>query len=658
MKKFFRTVNVELKKDLSFILIMVVLILSLGNIIIHQICIERGLEMNRDIAKFIETEQKRLSEYENFFQLRRSGFPLITIPQPLFYLFFNSTPFKNIESLLDGIIRVNLTVQKKGANAFDQPLGKSNLDFSWFYLFFGSAAALLLGISKSRNKEYIKFLASLSSLGTVTASILVSTILIILGFLILTFVVIVIQLSVFKGLSLNANEIHNLLAFLFLPGFLTFFVFSILGFLFGMLKNIIKVVALSVSAWFLLIAFIPEIFNAALSRHTSTLFDSIYTHELKKLEIFSRAEKKILAEVSKYNTPEEIKNAYKLMIRQYLETDFKEIVGLEEKMLKDTQKAADIVHLWSIFTPTTFYKSVGNEISGCAYNGYIDFYKTNIKNYREFVTYCLENTTERIKPKDKPFIKNPADYVVHLKSSLPKYFAAGLLFNALIIVLLIVFSYSRFCRLINPEPLNKEAYSKLELNYESGNLNRVLYEEEDDFLEQTYNLFMGKGDMFPGKISLDGKNIVPGNKQDFFYLPAPDAIPGEYKIKHLVDIFTNFAGLSENEMTALKSELEKEFDRKLSGIKFGKLNRLEKISLLSKLVKYNKNRVIITNKLLNGVSILVGENLFKQVYDELKSRKDRLIIELDLVTSNLYSKNDSYSMVYIKKDYFKERKIR
>jgi hypothetical protein len=494
--------------------------------------------------------------------------------------------------------------------------------------------------------------------GTVYAASLVSAILMILGFLILTFVVIVIQLSIFNGLSLNANEIYNLMAFLFLPGFLTFLFFFILGFLFGMVKKIVKVVVLSISAWFLFVAFIPEIFNAALSRSTDKLFDSIYAHELKKLEIFSRAEKKIAAEVAKCTTPEEIKSTYKQKIQQYLETDFKEITALEDKMLHDTQRAAAKVQLWSNITLPTLYKSVGNEISGCAYNGYIEFYKTNINNYREFVRYCLENTTERIRPKDKPFIKNPADYVVHLKSSLPKYFVIGLLFNALIIVILIVFSYNRFCKSIHPKPLNKEAYSKLELKFEQGNLYRDLYEEKEDLLEQFYNVFMGKGDMFTGKISIDGKNILPGEKQDFFYLPAPEVIPGEYKVKHLVDMFTKFEGLSEKEMTGLNSEIEKEFNKKATEIRFGKLNRLEQISLLSKLVKYNKNRVIITDKLLNGVPNLLGENLFKQVYDELKSRKDRLIIELDLVTSNLYSKNDSYSMIYIKEDYFMERKIR
>lgn len=475
-------------------------------------------------------------------------------------------------------------------------------------------------------------------------AIILSKILLILCFLIISYLLVV-GLFLINGIGLSVADLSYLGLF-FLVTFLTMIIFLILGSICGLAKSIFKAGIYAILIWFLLIILIPEISNIGLSKHTATIFESIYSHELKKLEIFSKAEDSILKEVSKYKTPEDIKSAYKRLIKNYLENDFKKILGLEQKMVKDTMKAANKVHFFNIFTPVTFYKTVNNEISGCAFNGHIDFYKSNIKYYEGFVKYCLENTMNRIRPKDKPFIKNAEDYIFHLKSSLPKYFGAGVALNIFYILMVLFLSYHRFMRVVFQKTENAEAFRNLDFKFDSGKY-FVYFYEDSEVPEQLYNVLSGKFHKFTGIISIAGEVIDLSKKKDFVYLPEPDYIPGEIKPRFLLNMIGKLYRVSRPEIEKLQAEFSSIMDKR-----FADLKRIEKVNILLRLLKFKGGRIY----LLNNFLINIDKDPLKEIVEGMKD-KDTLIIELISVPPLNHLCFNRYGIIVLSNSFFNERVI-
>lgn len=590
----------------------------------------------KESKSFVRLEAKKADQHLNVILFGIYGLRYFGITNQLVPVFYNSIPFSILESFIDKDIRLNISKPEKGLNAFDQPLGKSNMDYNWLFLFLGSALFLSLGfITYHKKEDYIKFLLNFANYRTVYAAVFVSKILIIIGFLVFSFLAIILQYQLFNGIQLGSIELRNLAIFFFVTCFAVYIISFSLGMIFGKLKSTLNGVSLTVISWLLLVILIPEIFNVMLAKHTKSMFDSIYALELNKLEIYTKAEQSILEKVSKLNAPDEIKKAYKRLIQQYLEGDFKKIVALEENMLINTKRAAKKVHFFSIFTPVTFYKSVGNEISGYSYKGLISFYRVSLKKYQRFVNYCFENTIDGKRPKDNPFIKNPDDYIVHLKSSLPHYFKSGLLLQLFYILVLFTIDFFRFRRFIFPSEKNK-VFSNIDLKLEKGKHYVFSYMRDEHHVpEQIYNVFWGTAGKFSGKISIDGGSIVNQEKKNFVYLPVPDSLPGKLKVKTIINFLAGLFNVSKSENKKVKEEFKKILNKEFEEIK-----DVEKTHIMLRMAEYKKSDIYLLHDFFFHID---KPEILISVLDDLK-KNGIIIVEVNYF-SYITKKPDRTSII-------------
>ena len=349
MRNFLRLLKFESRRNLKKRVIYVMSIFLVISCILAYVGFKVYKDKIKTQSSFIINEESKLAFYYNLTRHGVFGVKQNGLPAPLFSIFHNSIPFIDLQAFLDDSFRFEINKPLKGANVYAQPYGKNSLDFSWFYFVFFSASSFLFGFFALRNKKFNKMMLNYTGQKTLFSSIILCRFLFMLAFLIITYLVVIAQFSI-NGISLTGSEIANLGIF-FLMVFAVNTGFLILGSAFGTIKNVYTGAGLTILSWFVLIFLIPEIAGTALSKYTDTLFESIYTHELKKLEIFSKAEKAMYEEASKYETPGEIKNVYQRMIKNYLDTDFKKILKLEKKNATRYHKSrGHSASLWSFYT--------------------------------------------------------------------------------------------------------------------------------------------------------------------------------------------------------------------------------------------------------------------------------------------------------------------
>jgi hypothetical protein len=173
------------------------------------------------------------------------------------------------------------------------------------------------------------------------------------------------------------------------------------------------------------------------------------------------------------------------------------------------------------------------------------------------------------------------DPIYHAKSTLPKYFHWGLLVNALYCLILLLISYYRFCRYLYPKPKRADEFRLVDLHFEKGK-SQVIDSPDDDFCDQFVNIFYGMDKHFTGKITIDGKNILDGQKKDFTYLPDIKDIPEDVPIKSIVKLFD--APIAEFNAIIAK--------------KFGDLKPTEQANLLLTCALHRKSSIYLLNNFL------------------------------------------------------------
>jgi hypothetical protein len=603
--------KLEIKRNIGKVGIFVLLFIIFG-LLINQTAINNYRNIAKD--EFIKNESSKVDSYYTFNQYIAAGFRTMFMPAPISSIFYNSTILKDLQASIDTSFRLDLTSEGR------RELG--TLDFSWYLPFTVSIFVFFFGFfalqNTERNKDFLKLLLAFSSPKVLYFNIALSRLLLAILSLVIIFFAVYIQFL------FNGFLITGLLPFFLVSNLLVIFFFG-LGFVLGTLKKIIRGVVIAAVIWLILFLFWPNFLNLKLSDKSK--MKAIYENETIKINIITEGERKVIENLNKGKDRIET-------IREYIENFLNDgkIEKIELDMLDKIKKKARAAQFWSIFNPVTFYQSVNNETSSMGYNGFCEFYKFNIEKKRGFINFYLK----KLKSGKVEKYLSGEEYIFYSKPSLPAYFGLGILLQLFYILLLFTFGFFRFKRIMFPLE-KKEVFSNIDLKLTKGKHYVYSYDaNEPNFPDQVFNVLMGNASNYSGKISVDGENIVTGDKKNFVYLPVPAALPGKMRVKSIVNLLAGIYKIPKPEKEKVKGEF-----KEIIKEQFDKIKEIEKINLILRMAEYKKADIY----LLQNFLVYAKYDTVHGIIDKIK-KENTLIIEIDSIHVS-FVKFDRYCIIQL-----------
>lgn len=570
---------------------------------------------NKDL--FQETERTKVDQYVLYTQYGAYGIRLLFIPSPLSVVFNNSSVFNGLIAGVDSGERLNIYNNFKGKNLFAER-SAGYMDFSGIIILLGCILALLYGFDALQNREYLKWLASFLGLRRFFFALLVSRVFLV-GLLLVLLAGLSLAWMQVKGLSLfNVHFIYFILT-----AFLVLTFFLLVGALIGTLKNRTTGFIAIFSVYFIFIFLIPWTMSKIVYVRAGDI-KSIYQLELEKLRIIMDFERKSFNEVGIYRSGDVAPQDIKRRIEKVLNNEYKKIYRLEDEMREDILRNIKRHHLITALIPTTFYTAVNYELSSSGYLNFLDYYVFSQERKRQFITFYVQ---KKFYSKSEPgkvetFIKGDEN-IYYAANRLPGNFGYGVLLNLLYIAVLSLLTFLRFKKSLYRRHRKRiPRLEALKFELEKGNC-RVCHTSSSELKDQVYNFFPGKGQVFPGRISINGQEIAAGDmKRDFVYTCHPAHIPGEIKVK---DLFTClFAALDVTKAQQDRTREELIFEE-IGNEHFSQLCHIDKVNILFAAARLKPAQVYLFNEIERDMDDVELECIAENVR-ELK--KDNALLYL------------------------------
>jgi hypothetical protein len=575
-------------------------------------------------AKFEKIRSYNIYKFEGVSSLFAESTPSI--------LFSNSIIPPDAASKIDGHVTVDL-VNKLKSKILDPANLSYNMDFSGIVLLLVPIYCLFLGYESVSNRAFLKLLArGRSRIPLYAATVLSRFIAFALHFCILFFsLLLFIKL---RGVRITAADFAGFRTYLFAALVFLFFFYSI-GVVIGAVCKIKAAFALTVAVWFAFIFMIPGLINTSIANNIPDAMAD-YETVIDKLKILTDFEKRIVA---KHGKPKSgtVEEARKVM-EGFKNNELIRMEELERRLKDKCIKGINMYSKYAMFSPGTFYLLTGNEVSSRGYKSFVEFYDHTEKLKRDFFNfYVNEMFYEQSKKVRNFFEVTGRSNIFYAQSRRPDHFTLGILVNLGYSFILLVVAYFLLSLTMFPRP--KVSYSgDFTLDLYKGkitSLNTVV----KDFRKQVVNVFFGVFKHFPGKIELDGENILAPGQRTPLYLPQPGGLPDDIRGIDLLTIFKNSYKLD-----------EKEFAEMVAGIGdnvkkcFGKMHDIDKFRTMLAIAELKQWDVCIIDR---WIGHLTGEH-----HNEILGRVQGLAGEnkfvLDIVTNwNLWLKHhNSFYTVY------------
>lgn len=479
--------------------------------------------------RFLEYEKKKMASFYSYRMYASYGFQLSTVADPFIIFSINSVPFNDFTTQIDSSERLQINSVLQADNAF-KVKRKWFTDFSGLILFFATFLALLFGLETFHNMEYMKVLSSLSGHKRVFLNIMLARsmllLLLILAILVMSYLLILLN-GIFIPLSWG------------LPVFLVIIVLNVwfffaLGSLLGTIRSKLTAFLLGIFFWFIGIFVIPTIIDTIIELKSNSI-TSFYNLQLQKFKILSDFElyaKKVEGILKPGEKPTD--NRIELAQR-YWEKDFKEIMEIEKKTIKQMENNISLGQWLSTLFPNTNYLSTTYELSSNGYYGLLDFYKFSrevkiafIKKFLDIVYFSGESgrTVE-------PFLEDGKN-MYPLQMRIPAALGLGVFLSLLYITVLFTFALRGYRKsLFRLPPKEDGQFNGKPLWMEKSDF-MSFYVENDLFGKQMFNLFSGRETKIREKgysyeIEYGAEDLVHRDKKsDFLYLLHMKKIPGHF----------------------------------------------------------------------------------------------------------------------------------
>jgi ABC-type Na+ transport system ATPase subunit NatA len=370
--------------------------------------------------------------------------------------------------------------------------------------------------------------------------------------------------------------------------------------------------------------------------------------DLKIFEEWTGAQK----EIKKLQT--KILETQEKMMEHYKRVKFPEIQAFETKLEDKTRTHIKALQAISIVFPSTFYLAVNYEISSRGYENALEFHQYALKIKEKFFEFYEQKKIEELKARaeGKEF-KVESFFEVNKwglkdvyegKSRLLKIFLGGLFATFAWIIGVLLLSYSRFRKILFPLPVEKNP----ELNDLEIDLNKkeatVVLSAREAICEHLYNVLSGKNQEFRGKVIYDEIDLVPKNKRnDFVYLPHPDEIPEDIKVKYFVSFIEDALILSKDQLERFRAALNFE---KIGIEGFNNLQEDQKGHVLLEVAKWHNPSIFLIYDFAKGMP----HHFKEQFIDLLAEIKEKGTVVLYLTNDLFFGKELGDSMTLLKKD--------
>ncbi len=608
-EKMKENLKIELKRKTNVTGFVILILFITFALFINQSSVSKIEELEKTKAEFIKNENKKVELTDSYSQYGGYGFKYLFVP-PNIGLMFNSTTLINLQASIDTGFKFDIFNPNKGKYIF-----KRGINLYWYLYVIGSGIALILGLLALRNRKFHKLLvnSSFKSKFSVFFSIMAAhSILLFLSMCILT--ICLIAQYYINGVSLTGLLIPIIKIIFYTYCLMIFFHFS--GAILGTMESASKIGIIAFVFWFTFIFLLPNFFNLKFSEKADKNIRSIYPIETEKVQILYEFEKRRLNYIE---DKEDKLKATKEFTEKFLNDGIAE--KLELDLIEETEKNIKKFHLWSILNPTTFYESVKNENCGIGLNENQRFCRESIIKKREFSKYCINKIFSKKKEKVKPFL--PGDeQIFYAKYTRPNYFLLGVIVQVFYILSLFVIGYCRFNRVMFPRD-KKGAFSKIDLKLKKGKHHVYNYNANDpNFPDQAFNVFMGQTGKFTGKISIDGEKIVSRERKNCVYLPVPDALPGQMRVKSIINLLAGLYEIPKPEKEKVKEEF-----KKILKERFENIESIKKVNLMLRMAEFKKADIYLLH---NFLVYIEKEETLKHIIDEIK-QEGALIFETNSI---------------------------
>ncbi len=430
-----------IKKTSMLFLIMILLI-----IYFLQIGIGGYKSAVDNIMTFRTFEEMKVQEYVNYNQYGTYGFRVLFVPSALSIFFFNSSPISQLTSNVDAGERLKIYNSFKGRALFDEKSGGFK-DFSGIMLLMGSLLVLYLGYESMIHKDYSLFMTGFTGHGRFFTGIVCSRI-IFFSLLVLLSGGSALLMMRINGIALNSRELWYFALYIGVLELTMLFFFS-LGTIAGSMKSRFAGFVMMLVSWFVFVFLAPGVVGAITAGKSDNIISN-YRLELEKLKILMDFEQKALREVGV--TKKENLGEVRELIEEYWTTRFTRIRSFENRLEKEMKTNIRLFETLSVFAPTTFYLSSGNEISSKGYNNFVHFFSYLLHLKERFVRFCLDKRYYSDPPPggtaptgiEVENFTRSGENLYYSRSRLPNHLMAGGLLTLLYIAVLLFVSYIRF----------------------------------------------------------------------------------------------------------------------------------------------------------------------------------------------------------------------
>lgn len=414
------------------ILIFLLITASFLYLVQDGINVYEGIIQN--VKTFQEVEKLKIQVFTSMKQYALYGFRISFIPVPLSVLFYNSTIFSDITAIINNSERLELYSPMKGKALFSEKPGRYT-DFSGVVFLIGCFLSCLYGLQTFKNKEYLKFRSTLADYKKVflfeTFSRMILLNLVFLFCVGLSFIWVFI-----KGINIFNSF---LLWYIILSIVLLNFFFS-LGLALSTIKNKINQYIIFALVYIALVFFVPWSIDKIISKRAEMITPS-YQLEMEKLDIYSKFEKRALENQGKYTKEKGKTSAGRNLIESFWNGEFIKMQAIEERMIKEIEENANAYQLYSMFCPTSFYRSVIYEIGSRGYSSFLEYYRDIKEKDKRFMRLFLDKKYYSENDEVESFIKNGDENTFYVKSGLPSTFLPGLLLTIFYSFLALLFAF-------------------------------------------------------------------------------------------------------------------------------------------------------------------------------------------------------------------------
>jgi hypothetical protein len=243
----------------------------------------------------------------------------------------------------------------------------------------------------------------------------------------------------------------------------------------------------------------------------------------------------------------------------------------------------------------------GKEVSSRGYENYIRFHRYIIRMHRDFLRFWIDRVYYHDPKVLVSFIKSDEN-LFHAQSRIPRYLLISLACHVFYILVLAVFSYSSYLRLLSkPTDQGKFVNKKdLEILLEKGKIN-VFYTNRPGLRDHLYCVFTGRTRrnapgfqvIFAGK-PLTGKEKTGG----VVYICDVDELPRYLKWKDFVKMVLRLNKVRSKERKKVINSLSQ-----LKNNRFGKMERVEKTEVLLTVLPYIKGNLYLFYHTCKGLSL-------------------------------------------------------